>query len=55
MKFRVSWKFFSIIELMACRKVVRSMYQRKETLFALMEADLGEEYRSANSPKPSPA
>ena len=37
-----------MMELIALRKVVRSKYHRNDGLFALIEADLGEEYINAN-------
>ena len=36
-------------------KVSLSINQRKDDFSAFIEADLGAEYKSANSPKPSPA
>jgi hypothetical protein len=40
---------------MAFLKVYLSMNHKKEVLRALIDADLGAEYSSASSPKPSPA
>lgn len=54
MNFLVSFRFFSIKDVTAFLKVVRSMYQRNDDLLALIDADLGDEYSNANSPNPSP-
>jgi len=43
-----------IIEETALLKVSLSINQRKEGFIALIEADLGAEYRRASYPNPSP-
>jgi hypothetical protein len=43
-----------IIDETAFLKVYRSIYHKNEDFMALIDADLGAEYRSANSPNPSP-
>ena len=50
-----SLKLLVIMLAIAFLKVQRSMNHKKEDFRALIEADLGAEYKSANSPNPSPA
>lgn len=54
MNSRFSVNFFSMIVDTAFLNVALSIYHKCECFTALIEADLGAEYRRANSPKPSP-
>jgi hypothetical protein len=53
-KFLFYVNFFSIMVETAFLKVALSIYHKWHNFTALMEADLGAEYNSANSPNPYP-
>ena len=54
MNFLFSLKFFSMIVSTKFWKVDLSIYHKKDGFSALIEADLGAEYKRASSPKPYP-